>query len=139
MVGGDLENSYPGVPSMPSPAKNGFKTFENMVLEGTFKLKKVFFVRNQIPISRQEDEFGQFVMGDKKTELIPPKMDFNIEVPFKNQVLSYHRMLAFIEVPRDDQLGVNGESIHKKVSTNQSEYASPHHTSSSFPFAKRES
>ena len=52
----------------------------------------------------------------RKIEQIPQKMDFNPEVPFCNQILSYHRMMTYIELSRgsaDDSLVINGASITK--------------------------
>jgi len=72
--------------------KNCFKSFENLILEGNFKLKRIFFSKNQIQIDQSEDDLSLYYGLDKKQEPIPQKMDFNIEVPFSNQIMSYHRI-----------------------------------------------
>jgi len=43
------------------PQRNGFKCLEQLQIEGQFKLKKIFSVRNQIPIDPLEDELGDLV------------------------------------------------------------------------------
>lgn len=54
-----------------------------VVLEGNFKLKKVFCLKHQIPIQKDRDESLQ-VNNSKKTEPIPNKLDFLSDVDSVN-------------------------------------------------------
>lgn len=66
----DAATIYQAGPAQTT-TKNGYKCIENLTLEGTFKLKKVYFSRNQIPIERHDDDFYYVSQFDKKQEAIP--------------------------------------------------------------------
>lgn len=41
-------------------------------------------MRNQLIIDKHNDDLHLYASSDKKSEQIPPKLDFNCETPFKN-------------------------------------------------------
>ena len=41
-------------------------------------------MKHQIQIDKHNDDLHMFAHADKKTDQIPPKIDFNCETPFKN-------------------------------------------------------
>lgn len=120
----DPSSAYGGQASSPKTNKsakaNGYKYLEQIQLEGQFKLKKIFTSRSQIAVEPLDDDLHDMVPIEaaekRKVEQIPQKMDFNPEVQFCNQILSYHRMVTYIELSKgsaDDSLVINGASISK--------------------------
>jgi len=61
-----------------------FKFLESLEIEGTFKLKKVFTSRSQIPFDHEEEILSLSLEKNVKIEEPPPKLRFSKEVASSN-------------------------------------------------------
>ena len=91
---------------------NNFKSLEQIQLEGVFKLRKILSSRSQIPefdplpvplqdnLNVSNDAFGDNTQV--QTEALPAKIDFNQDVNYANQVLSYNSIKSVFDINKFD-------------------------------------
>ena len=98
-----------------SSQQNSMKTIEVIHLEGTFKIRKIFTSRSQIPAESLDSVFGvgpgataiaggtmraeeviQAAMVGQRIEQIPKNFDYGVQVERVNQVLSHDLSLIHI-------------------------------------------
>ena len=91
---------------------NNFKSLEQIQLEGVFKLRKIFSSRSQIPefdplpvplqdnLNVPNDDHGD--NSQIQTEALPAKIDFNQDVNYANQVLSYNSIKPIFDINKFD-------------------------------------